>query len=121
MFVAETFASLQGEGMLAGVPSFFIRKEIYLMAFLPYIVLSTGVFYAALKGRHYRPRDLFLGRLHTVKGWDWAVRGARLAGRSLVVAGGWRPSIRPGCRTTREYRLDGNGQAEGPPGPIQRL
>lgn len=45
-----------------------------------------------------QPRDLFLGRLHTVKGWDWAVRGARLAGRSLVVAGGWRPSIRPGLR-----------------------
>ena len=44
------------------------------------------------------PRDLFLGRLHTVKGWDWAVRGARLAGRPLVVAGGGGPSIRPGLR-----------------------
>ena len=27
MFVAETFLSLQGEGMLAGVPSFFIRTS----------------------------------------------------------------------------------------------
>lgn len=27
MFVAETFTSLQGEGMLAGVPSFFIRTS----------------------------------------------------------------------------------------------
>jgi 7-carboxy-7-deazaguanine synthase len=27
MFVAETFASIQGEGMLAGVPSFFIRTS----------------------------------------------------------------------------------------------
>ena len=27
MFVAETFASLQGEGMLAGVPSYFIRAS----------------------------------------------------------------------------------------------
>lgn len=38
--------------------------------------------------------DLFLGRLHAVKGWRWAVDGARKAGRSLVVAGGWRPSWR---------------------------
>lgn len=49
-----------------------------------------------------QPRDLFLGRLHTAKGWDWAVRGARLAGRSLVVAGGWRPSIRPGLKFVGE-------------------
>lgn len=42
--------------------------------------------------------DLFLGRLHTVKGWRWAVEGARRAGRPLVVAGGWRPTIRPGLR-----------------------
>jgi glycosyltransferase involved in cell wall biosynthesis len=44
------------------------------------------------------PFDLFLGRLHSAKGWQWAVRGARQAGRKLVVAGGWRPSLRPGIR-----------------------
>ncbi len=27
MYVAETFSSIQGEGMLAGVPSFFIRTS----------------------------------------------------------------------------------------------
>jgi glycosyltransferase involved in cell wall biosynthesis len=37
--------------------------------------------------------DLFLGRLHTVKGWRWAIEGAAKANRPLVVAGGWRPSI----------------------------
>lgn len=42
--------------------------------------------------------DLFLGRLHTVKGWQWAVRGARQAGRSIIVAGGWRPTLRSGVR-----------------------
>lgn len=43
-------------------------------------------------------RDLFLGRLHSVKGWQWAVRGARMAGRPITIAGGWRPSLRPGLR-----------------------
>ncbi len=46
----------------------------------------------------YRDRkgdyDLFIGRLHTAKGWQWAVQGARRTGRRLVVAGGWRPSFR---------------------------
>jgi glycosyltransferase involved in cell wall biosynthesis len=40
-----------------------------------------------------RDFDLFLGRLHRVKGYHWAVRGARLGRRRLVVAGGWRPSL----------------------------
>jgi glycosyltransferase involved in cell wall biosynthesis len=42
--------------------------------------------------------DLFLGRLHRVKGYRWAVQGARHAGKKLVVAGGWRPTIRRGLR-----------------------
>jgi glycosyltransferase involved in cell wall biosynthesis len=52
-----------------------------------------------------RAHDLFLGRLHSVKGWQWAVRGARRTGRRLVVAGGWRPSWRPGVRFVG--RVDG--------------
>jgi glycosyltransferase involved in cell wall biosynthesis len=51
---------------------------------------------------HFEPvkqdYDLFLGRLHSVKGWHWAVAGARRAQRSLVVAGGWRPTVRRGLR-----------------------
>jgi glycosyltransferase involved in cell wall biosynthesis len=42
--------------------------------------------------------DLFLGRLHGVKGWRWAVAGARRAGRRLIVAGGWRPVLRRGVK-----------------------
>jgi glycosyltransferase involved in cell wall biosynthesis len=38
--------------------------------------------------------DLFLGRLHSAKGYHWAVEGARRSGRRLIVAGGWRPSFR---------------------------
>jgi glycosyltransferase involved in cell wall biosynthesis len=37
--------------------------------------------------------DLFLGRLHSIKGWKWAVTGTRRLRRDLVVAGGWRPSF----------------------------
>jgi glycosyltransferase involved in cell wall biosynthesis len=46
--------------------------------------------------------DLFLGRLHRIKGYDWAIAGARRTGRRLVVAGGWRPSLRPGLRYVGE-------------------
>jgi glycosyltransferase involved in cell wall biosynthesis len=40
--------------------------------------------------------DLFLGRLHSVKGYRWAIEAARRTGRSLILAGGWRPSFRRG-------------------------
>ena len=65
---------------------------------------SRTFVYNGLDPREYRFEarkddfDLFLGRLRTVKGWQWAIQGARRAGRSLVVAGGWRPSIRSGLR-----------------------
>ncbi|NOT08813.1 MAG: glycosyltransferase [Gemmatimonadales bacterium] len=42
--------------------------------------------------------DLFLGRLHSAKGWQWAVEGARRSGKKLIVAGGWRPVFRRGVR-----------------------
>ena len=42
--------------------------------------------------------DLFLGRLHRVKGYRWAMKGARRAGHRLLVVGGWRPTFRPGVK-----------------------
>jgi glycosyltransferase involved in cell wall biosynthesis len=45
-----------------------------------------------------RDFDLFLGRLHRVKGYQWAIRGAKLGRRRLIVAGGWRPSFSPHVR-----------------------
>ena len=45
----------------------------------------------------YRPEkadyDLFIGRLHSVKGHRWAIEGARRTGHRLLLAGGWRPSL----------------------------
>jgi glycosyltransferase involved in cell wall biosynthesis len=37
--------------------------------------------------------DLFIGRLHSVKGYRWAMAGAKHLRRRLLVAGGWRPSF----------------------------
>jgi glycosyltransferase involved in cell wall biosynthesis len=54
--------------------------------------------------------DLFLGRLHSIKGWQWALEGARRSGRKLVVAGGWRPVV---SRMTRFVgSVDGPRKAE---------
>ncbi len=50
--------------------------------------------FAATKDRY----DLFLGRLHASKGHRWAVAGARQAGRRLLIAGAWRPSLRRSLR-----------------------
>jgi glycosyltransferase involved in cell wall biosynthesis len=37
--------------------------------------------------------DFFIGRLHSVKGWKWAIEGCKREQRKLVLAGGWRPSL----------------------------
>lgn len=54
--------------------------------------------------------DLFIGRLHSVKGYRWAIEGARRTGRRLVIAGGWRPSFRRTVRYVGE--VDGRRKAE---------
>ena len=56
------------------------------------------------------PWDLFLGRLHTAKGYQWAVEGALRTGRRLVLAGGWRPTLSKGIRYVGE--VDGQEKAE---------
>lgn len=38
--------------------------------------------------------DLFLGKLHSAKGYHWAIEVAKRTHRRLIVAGGWRPSFR---------------------------
>jgi len=53
--------------------------------------------------------DLFLGRLHSTKGYHWAVEAAKGIGHKLVVAGGWRPSFTGGVRYVGE--VDGRRKA----------
>jgi glycosyltransferase involved in cell wall biosynthesis len=54
--------------------------------------------------------DLFLGRLHSVKGYRWAIEGAKRTGRRLILAGGWRPSFRRNIRFVGE--VDGQRKRE---------
>lgn len=54
--------------------------------------------------------DLFLGRLHGVKGYRWAIAGAKRTGRRLLVAGGWRPSFARNVKYVGE--VDGRRKAE---------
>jgi cellulose synthase (UDP-forming) len=49
--------------LLLNIPSFFARPEIYFLTFLPYIMLSMGVFYLVLNKRNYTIKDLFLGQI----------------------------------------------------------
>jgi len=58
------------------VPSFFARPEIYYLAFLPYIVLSTCVFYSVLGERGYPKRDLFLGQRLSIVTFSVYIRAA---------------------------------------------
>jgi glycosyltransferase involved in cell wall biosynthesis len=54
--------------------------------------------------------DLFLGRLHRIKGYHWAVDGAKRGGKQLLIAGGWRPTLRRGLRFVGS--VDGPEKAE---------
>ena len=54
--------------------------------------------------------DLFLGRLHRAKGYGWAIEAAKRSGRRLLLAGGWRPSLRRNIRFVGE--VDGRRKTE---------
>lgn len=60
---------------------------------------SKAFVYNGLDPKEFRFRsekddyDLFIGRLHSTKGYKWAVSGAKRLKRRLLLAGGWRPSL----------------------------
>ena len=62
--------------ILFRIPSFFTNAEVYFLAFLPYLILSVGVFYVMLANRKYAPRDLFLGQLLSVSSFSVYMRAA---------------------------------------------
>jgi len=46
--------------------------------------------------------DLFLGKLHSDRGYHWAIDAAKRTGRALIIAGGWRPSFTGGIKYVGE-------------------
>jgi len=69
---------------------------------------STAFVYNGLDPAEYIYRrrkeqwDLFLGKLHSDRGYHWAVDAAKRTGRPLIIAGGWRPSFTGGIRYVGE-------------------
>lgn len=55
--------------------------------------------------------DLFLGRLHSVKGHRLAIEGTRRLDRRLVIAGGWRPTF-PWSRVRYHRSVGGSRKAQ---------
>lgn len=49
--------------ILARVPTFFLRPEIYAAFFAPYFALSLFIFLWTLTQRNYSARDLFMGQV----------------------------------------------------------
>jgi glycosyltransferase involved in cell wall biosynthesis len=69
---------------------------------------STAFVYNGLDPAEYIYRrrkeqwDLFLGKLHSDRGYQWAVDAAKRTGRALIIAGGWRPSFTGGIKYVGE-------------------
>jgi glycosyltransferase involved in cell wall biosynthesis len=61
---------------------------------------GTAFVYNGLDPEDFRFRpdkenyDLFIGRLQSAKGYRWALEGAKRLDRRLILAGGWRPTLR---------------------------
>ena len=49
--------------LFASVPTYFARPEIYLVFFVPYIIITVFTFFWTLRQRQYRARDLVMGQL----------------------------------------------------------
>ena len=69
---------------------------------------STAFVYNGLDPAEYIYRrrkeqwDLFLGKLHSDRGYHWAIDAAKRTGRALIIAGGWRPSFTGGIKYVGE-------------------
>ena len=49
--------------IVAGIPSYFVRSEVYFMAFLPYILFAVAVYIGGLRRRRYTLTQMLQGVL----------------------------------------------------------
>ncbi|MFC1693104.1 glycosyltransferase [Candidatus Latescibacterota bacterium] len=49
--------------LLFSIPSYFIKPAFYIGVFLPYFVLSLGIFYTVMMRRNYRFREIYIGTI----------------------------------------------------------
>lgn len=79
------------------IPSFFANPEVYLLVFLPYILLSMSIFYFALRHRHYRPQDLILGQLLGATTFFVYTKAALAALSGMKISFGVTPKLKGGA------------------------
>ncbi len=48
--------------LLFKVPGFFVMPELYFLAFVPYFILTIGMFYMVHVVRNYKSKDLIIGQ-----------------------------------------------------------
>ncbi len=51
--------------VVLGIPSYFVRSEIYAAAFLPYLLMAVLLFVGGLRRRHYTLKQIVQGQLLT--------------------------------------------------------
>lgn len=65
--------------LLFRVPSFFVKPEVYFLSYIPYILLSMGIFYTLLGNRNYKLKDLLHGQLLGVCAFPTYIKGSIFA------------------------------------------
>lgn len=65
--------------LLFRVPSFFVNPEAYVFSYIPYILLSMGIFYTLLGSRNYKLKDLLCGQLLGVCAFPVYIKGSIFA------------------------------------------
>ncbi|MBN2479487.1 MAG: glycosyltransferase [Parachlamydiales bacterium] len=67
---------MPGLYLLTGVPTYFSSPLIYVLIFIPYIVITLISFFWTLRKRSYHPKDVFLGQFLMVISFSVYIKAA---------------------------------------------